>query len=119
MFIVFLTCVVCLAVPGPVAAHRLSLVAVRGFGVPAASPRRSTGARARRLSSLGTQAELHHGMWGLPRPGIEPMSPALADGFFATEPPGRPSVIFLKENVCLCVFSLMCAYVFIYVLFHV
>ena len=26
----------------------------------------------------------------LPDPGIEPMSPALAGGFFATEPPGKP-----------------------------
>ena len=29
-------------------------------------------------------------MWDLPRPGIEPVSPALADGFFTTEPPGKP-----------------------------
>ena len=27
----------------------------------------------------------------LPEPGIEPKSPALAGGFFATEPPGKPS----------------------------
>ena len=26
----------------------------------------------------------------LPDPGIEPMSPALAGGFFTTEPPGTP-----------------------------
>ena len=26
----------------------------------------------------------------LPDPGIEPMSPALAAGFFTTEPPGKP-----------------------------
>ena len=26
----------------------------------------------------------------LPNPGIEPVSPALADGFFTTEPPGKP-----------------------------
>ena len=26
----------------------------------------------------------------LPDPGIKPASPALASGFFATEPPGRP-----------------------------
>ena len=28
--------------------------------------------------------------WDLPAPGIEPMSPALAGGFFTTEPPGKP-----------------------------
>ena len=27
----------------------------------------------------------------LPEPGIEPASPALAAGFFTTEPPGKPS----------------------------
>ena len=27
----------------------------------------------------------------LPNPGIEPGSPALAGGFFTTEPPGKPS----------------------------
>ena len=29
-------------------------------------------------------------MWDLPGPGIEPMSPALAGGFFTAEPPGKP-----------------------------
>ena len=29
-------------------------------------------------------------MWNLPGPGIEPMSPVLAGGFFTTKPPGRP-----------------------------
>ena len=29
-------------------------------------------------------------MWDLPGPGIEPVSPALADRFFATEPPEKP-----------------------------
>ena len=29
-------------------------------------------------------------MWNLPRPGIEPMSPALAGEFLATGPPGNP-----------------------------
>ena len=29
-------------------------------------------------------------MWGLPESGMEPTSPALAGGFFTTEPPGKP-----------------------------
>ena len=29
-------------------------------------------------------------MWDVLRPGIEPVSPALAGGFFTTEPPGKP-----------------------------
>ena len=29
------------------------------------------------------------GMWDLPGPGIEPVSPALAGGFLTTAPPGK------------------------------
>ena len=29
-------------------------------------------------------------MWNLLGPGIEPVSPELAGGFFTTEPPGKP-----------------------------
>ena len=46
-----------------------------------------------RLSSCGTWARLLHSMWYLPRSGIELMSPALAGGFFTTEPPGKPQGI--------------------------
>ena len=28
----------------------------------------------------------------LPNPGMEPLSPALAGGFFTTEPPGKPHI---------------------------
>ena len=35
----------------------------------------------RRLSSCGSWAQLLHGMWDLPRPGLEPVSPALAGRF--------------------------------------
>ena len=31
---------------------------------------------------------LLRGRWDLPGPGFEPVSPALAGGFFTTEPPG-------------------------------
>ena len=30
-------------------------------------------------------------MWDLPRPGLEPVSPALAGGFLTTAPPGKPN----------------------------
>ena len=33
----------------------------------------------------------------LPDPGIEPASPALAGGFFTTEPPGKPDGRWGKE----------------------
>ena len=42
-----------------------------------------------RLSSCGAWASLSHGMWDRPRPGIEPMSPALAGGFLTIGPPGK------------------------------
>ena len=49
------------------------------------------------LSSCGTRAQLLHGMWDLPRPGLEPGSPALAGGFLTTAPPGKPSKYNLRS----------------------
>ena len=49
----------------------------------------------RRLSSCGTRASLLRGIWDLPRPGLEPMSPALAGGFLTTAPPGKSSETFI------------------------
>jgi len=48
-----------------------------------------------RLNSCGTQAYLLLSMWDLPGPGIKPTSIALAGRFFSTEPPGKPSILFL------------------------
>ena len=48
-----------------------------------------------RLSNCGSQAQPLHGMWDLPRPGLEPVSPALAGGFSTTAPPGKPPNSFL------------------------
>ena len=42
-----------------------------------------------RLHSRGTQAQLPGGMWDFSRLGIKPTSPALAGGFFSTEPSGK------------------------------
>ena len=39
-----------------------------------------------------------HGMWDLPGPGIEPMSPALAGGFLTTEPPEK-SLAYIFNDV--------------------
>ena len=41
-------------------------------------------------SSCGPQAQLSQGMWDLPGPGIEPVSPALAGRLPTTEPTGSP-----------------------------
>ena len=35
-------------------------------------------------------------MWDLPRSGIEPVSPALAEGFFTPEPWGKSHYVFLR-----------------------
>ena len=43
-----------------------------------------------RLSNCGSRAQLLRGMWDLPRPGLEPLSPALAGRFSTTAPPGKP-----------------------------
>ena len=53
-----------------------------------------------RLSSCGSRAQLLRSMWDLPRPGLEPMSPALAGGFSTTTPPGKPlNGIFTKNKI--------------------
>ena len=49
-----------------------------------------------RLSSCGLRAQLFRGMWDLPRPGLEPVSPALAGRFSTTAPPGKPSLSYCE-----------------------
>ena len=46
------------------------------------------------LSSCGSRAQLLRGMWDLPRPGLEPVSPALAGRLSTTAPPGKPLLFF-------------------------
>ena len=46
--------------------------------------------QTRRLSSCGSRAQLLRSMWDLPRPRLEPVSPALAGRFPTTAPPGKP-----------------------------
>ena len=43
-----------------------------------------------KLSNCGSRAQLLRGMWDLPRPGLEPVSPVLAGRFSTTVPPGKP-----------------------------
>ena len=61
------------------------------------------------MGSKGTQASVVvasrlHSMWNFPRPGIKPMSPALAGGFLFSVPPGKsqPSILMYwnkKKNL--------------------
>ena len=43
-----------------------------------------------KLSNCGSRAQLLRGMWDLPRPGLEPVFPALAGRLSTTAPPGKP-----------------------------
>ena len=53
--------------------------------------------QTRRLSNCGSRAQLLRGMWDPPRPGLEPVSPALAGGFSTTAPPGKPNRTLLNS----------------------
>ena len=55
--------------------------------------------QTRRLSSCGSRAQSLRGMWDLPRPGHEPVSPALAGGFPTTAPPGKPQFYFFYNFI--------------------
>ena len=68
-------------------------IAVRGPLTIAASLAAEHGLQTRRLSSCGSRAQLLRGIWDLPRPGLEPASPALAGRFSTTAPPGKPAVL--------------------------
>ena len=54
------------------------------------------------LSSCGSRPQLLQGMWDLPRPGIEPVSPALAGRFLTTVPPGKSCPFFsdITQSFC-------------------
>ena len=52
-----------------------------------------------RLSSCGSWAQPLRGMWDLPRPGLEPASPALAGRFSTTVPPGKPCTQIFKHAI--------------------
>ena len=51
-----------------------------------------------RLSNCGSRAQLLCGMWDLPRPGPEPVSPALAGRFSTTAPPGKPENTYSERT---------------------
>ena len=79
-----------IAVRGPL------FIAVRGPFI-AAPPAAGHRPQTRRLSSHGSRAQPLRGMWDLPRPGLEPVSPAPAGRFSTTAPPGKPLIYFYFE----------------------
>ena len=84
MFVCFVVLRPLTVVASPVAEHRL---------------------RTRRLSSHGSRAQLLRGMWDLPGPGHEPVSPASAGGLSTTAPPGRPFFAILTPRMFSTLFS--------------
>ena len=62
------------------------LITVRGPLTVAASLVAEHRLQTRRLSSCGSRAQPLRGMWDLPRPGLEPVSPAPAGRFSTTVP---------------------------------
>ena len=78
------------------------LIAVHGPLTIAASPVAENRLQTRRLSNCGSRAQLLRGMWDPPRPGREPVSPALAGRLPTTAPPGKPQDSILgrsRENL--------------------
>ena len=65
-------------------------IAVRKPLAVAASPVAEHRLQTRMLSNCGSRAQPLRGTWDPPRPGLEPVSPALAGRFSTTAPPGKP-----------------------------
>ena len=65
-------------------------IAVRGPLTAAASLAAEHRLQTRRLSNCGSRAQSLRSMWDPPRPGLEPVSPALAGRLSTTAPPGKP-----------------------------
>ena len=85
--------------------HGLSLVAesgaysslqCTGFSLGWLLFMQSTSSRVSRLITWGEWTYLPHGMWDLPGPGIELMSPALSGRFPTPGAPGKPETVNLK-----------------------
>ena len=81
-----------IAVRGPL------FIAVRGPFTIAAPPVAGHRLQTRRLSSRGSRAQPLRGMRDPPRPGLEPVSPALAGRLPTTAPPGKPQVVVLMQS---------------------
>ena len=89
-------------------------IAVRGpltIAAPLAAEHRL---QTRRLSNCGSRAQLLRGTWDLPRPGLEPASPALAGRFSTTAPPGKPNNSLFMSRSSFGFFNLLFHYLFIF-----
>ena len=75
-------------------------IAVRGPLTIASSLVAEHRLKTRRLRNCGSRAQLLRGMWDLPSPGLEPVSPALAGRFSTTVPPGKPNTYLSYKQYC-------------------
>ena len=76
----------------------LLFVAVCGLLIAVASlccGAQALGARASVVVTHGLSCSTATNMWDLPRPGLEPVSPALAGGVLTTAPTGKSHSLFL------------------------
>ena len=81
-------------------------IAVRGPLTIAASLVVEHRLQTRRLSNCGSWAQLLRCMWDLPRPGLKPISSALAGRVSTTAPPGKP-LCFLNDVCRLFIFNVI------------
>ena len=81
-------------------------IAVHGPLTVAASLVAEHRLQMRRLSSYSSRTQLLRGMWDLPRPGFEPVSPALAGRLSTTAPPGKPHDVSFVTFTILLLFEL-------------
>ena len=77
-------------------------IAVSGPPTIAASLVAEHRLQTRRLSNCGSRAQLLRGTWDPPRPGLEPMSPALAGRLSTTAPPGKPCLLLFCWGFLYC-----------------
>ena len=76
-------------------------IAVRGPLTVAASLVAEHRLQTRRLSSCGSRAQLLRGMWDLPRPGLEPVSPGWQADSQPLRHQGSPNRCFLIACILL------------------
>ena len=62
-----------------------------------------------RLNGCDARAYLLRTMWALPRPGLEPVFPALAEGFFTTESTSKdPKGVFIQKLLLTTLWTVEC-----------
>ena len=81
--------------------------AVRGPLITAASLVAEHRLQMRRLSNCGSRAQPLRGTRDPPRPGLEPVSPALAGRLSTTAPPGKPRLNYYYLVLLDCFSSLL------------